>query len=40
MRLEADLPSGPDAVGPGSVWPLVESWQLEELTYRVVSTVR
>jgi hypothetical protein len=40
VRLEAELPSGHDAVGPGSVWPLVESWQLEELTYRVVSTVR
>lgn len=40
VQLEAVLPSGPDAVGPGSVWPLVESWQLEELSYRVVSTVR
>jgi hypothetical protein len=40
VRLEAELPSGPDAVSPGSVWPLVQSWELEELTYRVVSTVR
>lgn len=40
VQLEADLPSGPDAVGLGSVWPLVESWHLEELSYRVVSTVR
>jgi hypothetical protein len=40
VRLEAELPSGPDAVSPGSVWPLVQSWELEELTYRLVSTVR
>jgi hypothetical protein len=40
VQLEAILPSSPDAVGPTSVWPLIESWQLEELSYRVVSTVR
>lgn len=40
VQLEAVLPSGPEAVGPTCIWPLVESWQLEELSYRVVSTVR
>ncbi len=40
VRLEAELPSGPDSVSPGSVWPIVQSWELEELTYRVVSSVR
>lgn len=39
VQLEAVLPSGPEAVG-NAVWPLVESWQLEELSYRVVSTLR
>ena len=40
VRLEAELPTpGPTAV-PGSIWPLVDSWKLEELTYRVVSTLR
>lgn len=40
VQLEATLRSGPEAAGPGSVWPMVESWQLEELSYRVVSAVR
>lgn len=39
-QLEATLQSWPEAAGPGSVWPMVESWQLEELSYRVVSAVR
>jgi hypothetical protein len=40
VQLEASLQSGPEAAGPGSVWPMVESWRLEELSYMVVSAVR
>lgn len=40
VELEAELQSGHEAAGPNSVWPLVESWQLEELSYRVVASVR
>lgn len=41
VQLEALLPSGPDAsVHGSSAAPLVESWQLEEQSYRIVANVR
>lgn len=38
IKLEATHSTG--SCAPGSIWPIIPSWQLEELTYKVVATLK
>lgn len=38
IKLESTHSTGNGS--PGNIWPIAPSWQLEELTYKIVATLK
>lgn len=38
VKLESTHGTGSST--PGNIWPIIPSWQLEELTYKIVATLK